>query len=285
MNDAIGHAAGLIARADSLIIAAGAGMGVDSGLPDFRGSEGFWKAYPALGSRGMDFTDIACPAAFRADPVLAWGFYGHRLNLYRRTVPHAGFGILREWATRMLHGAQAFTSNVDGQFHAAGNADDQVFECHGSIHALQCLEPCSDAVWSAAGFEPIVDEAACQLLNAPPHCPRCGGLARPNILMFNDWGWVDGRGAKRTTLERWLTSVTHPVVIEIGAGTAVPSVRHFANGIIRRFGGRLVRINPSDCAAPEGQGVGLALGALAGLRYIDQALKAMGHARMPAAQR
>ena len=39
----------LIAQADGLLITAGAGMGVDSGLPDFRGSEGFWGAYPALG--------------------------------------------------------------------------------------------------------------------------------------------------------------------------------------------------------------------------------------------
>lgn len=42
------HAASLIEQADALIVAAGAGMGVDSGLPDFRGAEGFWQAYPAL---------------------------------------------------------------------------------------------------------------------------------------------------------------------------------------------------------------------------------------------
>lgn len=278
MHDAIELAARLIAQADGLVIAAGAGIGVDSGLPDFRGNEGFWKAYPALGSRGMDFTDIACPAAFRADPALAWGFYGHRLNIYRRTVPHAGFGILREWAARMQIGAQVFTSNVDGQFQAAGYADDQVFECHGSIHALQCLEPCSDAIWPAAGFEPVVDEAARRLLSDLPRCPQCGGLARPNILMFDDWGWIDGSNDKRARLERWMTSVKRPVVIEIGAGTAVPSVRHFANGVVRQFGGRIVRINPRDCAVPEGQGVGLALGALAGLQHIDQVLKEMDHA-------
>ena len=45
----IQQAAEIVAAADALIISAGAGMGVDSGLPDFRGNEGFWKAYPALG--------------------------------------------------------------------------------------------------------------------------------------------------------------------------------------------------------------------------------------------
>ena len=75
------HAASLIANADALIIAAGAGMGVDSGLPDFRGNEGFWKAYPALGKAEIDFTSIASPNAFASAPQLAWGFYGHRLSL------------------------------------------------------------------------------------------------------------------------------------------------------------------------------------------------------------
>jgi hypothetical protein len=42
----ISQAARAIQKADAVLITAGAGMGVDSGLPDFRGDEGFWKAYP-----------------------------------------------------------------------------------------------------------------------------------------------------------------------------------------------------------------------------------------------
>ena len=83
-------------QADGLLITAGAGMGVDSGLPDFRGNEGFWNAYPALGRRRTVFSDVASPDTFVSDPLLAWGFYGHRLNLYRRTLPHDGFRILLE---------------------------------------------------------------------------------------------------------------------------------------------------------------------------------------------
>ena len=132
-------AAAAIASADALIVAAGAGMGVDSGLPDFRGNEGFWKAYPALGRERIDFAAIASPDAFARDPSRAWGFYGHRLALYRRTVPHAGFATLRRWRERAPHGAFVFTSNVDGQFQKAGTPPDRVVECHGSIHHLQCL--------------------------------------------------------------------------------------------------------------------------------------------------
>lgn len=88
----------LFSKADSLIISAGAGMGVDSGLPDFRGNQGMWRAYPELGKQRIDFTEIANPAAFKCQPHLAWGFYGHRLALYRQTMPHQGFNLLKQLA-------------------------------------------------------------------------------------------------------------------------------------------------------------------------------------------
>lgn len=129
-------------EADSLLITAGAGMGVDSGLPDFRGNEGMWDAYPALGEAKIPFESIANPDAFAKNPALAWGFYGHRLAMYRQTTPHAGFAVLRRWAQRMPQGAFVFTSNVDGQFQKEGFPEESVAECHGSIQFLQCTEPC-----------------------------------------------------------------------------------------------------------------------------------------------
>ena len=105
MDERYARCARLIARAEGLLVTAGAGIGVDSGLPDFRGSEGMWRAYPALQRAGLRFHDIACPDAFRADPRLAWGFYGHRLKLYRDTVPNAAFAILQAIAQRLPYGA------------------------------------------------------------------------------------------------------------------------------------------------------------------------------------
>jgi NAD-dependent SIR2 family protein deacetylase len=130
------QAAAWLRAADGLLITAGAGMGIDSGLPDFRGPGGFWAAYPALGRARIAFESIANPAAFASDPALAWGFYGHRLDLYRRTEPHAGFRLLLGMAAEKPHGAWVFTSNVDGQFAKAGFAAGRICEIHGSIHHL-----------------------------------------------------------------------------------------------------------------------------------------------------
>jgi NAD-dependent SIR2 family protein deacetylase len=125
----IAQATKLISEADAILITAGAGMGVDSGLPDFRGDDGFWNAYPALAKSNVKFYDIASSSNFEHDPKLAWGFYGHRLNLYRNTKPHAGFRMLRELAANKKHGYFVFTSNVDGQFRKAGFDPRRICEC------------------------------------------------------------------------------------------------------------------------------------------------------------
>lgn len=263
--DAIARAAERLAAADGLLITAGAGMGVDSGLPDFRGTQGFWRAYPALAAAGLRFEQIANPAHFARDPRLAWGFYGHRLNLYRATAPHEGFATLLRWAAGKPHGAFVFTSNVDGQFQAAGFADEAVAECHGSIHHLQCSLPCDGTIWPAADLVLDIDETACRLRSAVPLCPRCGRTARPNILMFGDGDWLDARSAaQEARLAAWRRRVSRPVVIELGAGTAIPTVRWFGE----RQGCPLIRVNPREHAVSRPADVAIPLGAREGLAAI-----------------
>jgi len=268
----IQRAADLIDDADALVVAAGAGMGIDSGLPDFRGPGGFWAAYPALGRRGLEFYEVASPRTFEADPALAWGFYGHRLALYRNTTPHAGFGIVKCWGDRMVQGCRVFTSNVDGQFQGAGFSDDAITECHGSIHHLQCSRPCCGDVWLAADFAPVVDDETCTLVNDPPLCPWCGAVARPNSMMFGDMGWINRRSKRQEVdLRRWVDKAARIVVIELGAGTAIPSVRHFSHRLVVNHGARLVRINPKEPAVPTQRDVSIAGPALAALQAVAAA--------------
>lgn len=259
----------LIEQADGLLITAGAGLGVDSGLPDFRGSEGFWRAYPALWRARLHFQDIACPEAFRTRPRLAWGFYGHRLSLYRQTDPGPALHILREIGRRVPDGAFVFTSNVDGQFQKAGFAPGQVVECHGSIHHMQCLDSCMGDVWSADSLEPEVDESACMLLSDLPRCPHCGSVARPAILMFGDSEWIDHRlRAQLARLQGWRSKVERLLVIEIGAGTAIPSVRLFGEG----QDAPIIRINPDEAKTDADRGVSLAMRGFEAMQGIASAL-------------
>ncbi|MEU4444958.1 Sir2 family NAD-dependent protein deacetylase [Actinosynnema sp. NPDC050801] len=267
MDQALDRAAELIEAAGALLVCAGAGMGVDSGLPDFRGAAGFWQAYPPYERLGLRFEELADPAHFAADPALAWGFYGHRLDLYRRTVPHDGFRVLREW------GARVFTSNVDGQFQRAGFAD--VAEVHGSIHHLQCVQPCTDDVWPADDVVVDVDPESMRATGPLPACRNCGGLARPNILMFGDWSWVDGPSRQALdALARWRRDQGRTpgrrglVVLELGAGLAVPTVRRQAE-LAAAASGALIRVNPREPEVRHGRGVSLPMGALDAITALD----------------
>ncbi len=271
--EGIAAAASALASAEAVLIGAGAGMGVDSGLPDFRGDRGFWKAYPPYERLGLSFVDMANPRWFVKDPAFAWGFYGHRRNLYRATRPHAGFALLRRWCAQRDGGGFVFTSNVDGQFQRAGFVEAQVLECHGSLEWDQCLAECGASLFPADPAEVTVgpDMRAVEPL---PACPQCGALARPNILMFGDGGWDPRREVEQAhQMERWLRGLRGAslVVIELGAGSAVPTVRAHCEGLASiRPRTQLVRINPREGNVPRG-GIGLEASALAALQALEAA--------------
>ena len=290
-STAVVAAVAAIAAADTLIISAGAGMGVDSGLPDFRGSEGFWNAYPPYRALGLSFIDLANPRWFVDNPALAWGFYGHRLALYRKTIPHAGFGILKGIGARMAGGVFVVTSNVDGQFQRAGFDAAAICEVHGAIEHFQCTQHEACGLWPASLDELDLDDG---FRAAPPfpRCVTCGALARPNILMFGDGGWVSSRTeaqaqrfsafergertdfAVATTSEvprrSILADARGVVVVECGAGTAIPTIRLLGEQLARR-GGTLVRINVREPEGPAGT-IAIASGALAALTAIAAAM-------------
>jgi NAD-dependent SIR2 family protein deacetylase len=272
---AIRRAAERIAGAEALLIGAGAGMGVDSGLPDFRGTQGFWRAYPPYARLGLDFAAMANPQWFQSDPGFAWGFYGHRMNLYRAARPHDGFAILRRWAGRMPRGAFVVTSNVDGQFQRAGFDPDRIAEVHGSIHWMQCTRFCGVGIFPSDPFEVVVDETTFRAAEPLPACPDCGALARPNVLMFGDWDWDGARSNPQTDrLGDWLRGIAAAgsearlAIVECGAGQAVPTIRRYCEQSADQAGGTLVRINPREPDVPRGQ-IALPLGSLEALRAID----------------
>jgi NAD-dependent SIR2 family protein deacetylase len=277
IDDSLDRAALAIAAADALLIGAGAGMGVDSGLPDFRGTEGFWRAYPPYQRLGLDFVSLASPRWFAEDATLAWGFYGHRMGLYRLTTPHEGFSIFNRWAARVSRGAFVFTSNVDGQFQKAGFAPEQIVEVHGSFDGMQCTRECGAGIFPGHAFDVEIDLNTMRAIHPLPSCPLCGALARPNILMFGDWGWDSERtDIQMHGLHAWIESLAGArlAVIECGAGLAIPTVRITCEKIAHQLEGTLVRINPREPDVPA-RHLSLPMGARSAICALDSRLGAL----------
>lgn len=261
-----------IHNARAMIVTAGSGMGVDSGIPDFKGGNGFWDAYPQYRKMGVTFADVADFHHLMTNPHSGWGFYGQRANLYRKLEPHKGFSLLLEWAKRYNLDTFVVTTNVDCQFQKAGFKEDQVLEVHGTVHHLQCSKPCSKEIWENVETFDVNEET--MRISSYPTCPKCGAVARPNILMYGSSMLYERVSTQEDNYEAFMerNGEGPTVVIEIGAGTWVPTMRQLSERLGRRSECKVIRINPGapHISAPH---FSCAAGALTALQSIENALQ------------
>jgi NAD-dependent SIR2 family protein deacetylase len=182
---------------------------------------------------------------------------------------------------------------------------ERVVECHGSIHHLQCTRRfCSAGTWESSALDLDGDYAAAVGVVAPvrvnvavdpttfradpntlPRCNRCQSVARPNILMFGDGGWLSERSdAQYHRMWEWIHTVHQKrgalVVVEAGAGKAVPTVRQMSEHVAEECKGTLIRINPTAAHIPTGTGystdykkISIHMGALDALTKIAARLE------------
>lgn len=250
-------------------------MSVDSGLPDYRGNEGLWNHYPIYRELGVNYEAMTRPSGFERDPSFAWGFYGHLLDLYRNTEPHAGYAILLDLVQRFGDRAFVLTTNIDGHFVKTGFHEQSVRECHGSIHRLQCLTPCSRVVRAATSYSPQVDRQTMRHLAPLPRCPSCMGIARPAVFAFGDSRYVwESCDHQASNYQAWKerTNGRRLVVIECGSGPTVPGLRREGEALARERQGSLIRINLRDWEITHADDVGLAGRAIDILNAIHSTL-------------
>jgi len=82
----IQKAAKLIFESKNLLVLTGAGISAESGIPTFRGPEGFWK----VGSVNYQPESLATNMTFGAMPEIVWEWYNYRRNLCAKSQPNAG---------------------------------------------------------------------------------------------------------------------------------------------------------------------------------------------------
>jgi len=245
-DEIVGEVACLLKRADAVAIFAGAGMGVDSGLEQYRGEDGLWTKSLEVNGVEIDYYDLMKPAAFKEKPELAWGLIGSRMNQYDRMPPHIGFSVLKELVNQKEH--FIVTSNIDEHFQKAGFNSERIFEFHGSIYNTQCMYHLECEVWKT----PYIKLEPDGITSYPPFpvCPVCNSDCRPNIHLFDDdlfSPFISAEQQFRYMDWREYISVEccSIVALEIGAGETLPTIRRYAE----RFAGvdyPLIRINPKD---------------------------------------
>ena len=162
----------------------GAGISAESGIPTFRGKEGYWT----VGSREYHPQELATHAAFQQMPWDVWAWYLYRRTVCRRAEPNAAHEALVRWDRAVGDRFAVITQNVDGLHRRAGSPDARTFPIHGDIELMRCANDCVPDRWPLPEGVPLlekgqaVDEATRALLV----CPRCGGMARPHVLWFDE---------------------------------------------------------------------------------------------------
>ncbi len=155
-------AAERLAGAARVFVLTGAGLGVASGLPTFRGIGGLWN------DRRVE--ELASLDGFRRDPDASWSWYNLRLAAYANAQPNPGHSALVELARLVPHFTLA-TQNVDGLHARAGSHD--AIELHGNLRTLTCTG-CRTA-------EPLAEPFDLADLRH-----GCGGLRRPAVVWFGE---------------------------------------------------------------------------------------------------
>ena len=261
-------------EAEAILVGAGAGMGVDSGLPDFRGKSGFWKAYPPLAKMGIEFEEMANPYWFTQNPRLLGDFTATGLIFIKRLSPIVVSIFYSTSLKKRNIPMFVFTSNVDSHFQKTGFEENQIMECHGSLMHFQCIEECGQPIW------PISPDLLLQinpdnlLAKEPlPSCPQCGSLARPNILMFSDFAWNSTRTyGQRQRFEKWIEKFKNKnlLIIELGAGTNIPTVRLTCEEVYQSAGNHFIRVNPGESECGLKNTLSLPMGAKDAIKAISQ---------------
>jgi NAD-dependent deacetylase len=156
--------ADLVRQRQPCVVLTGAGISTESGIPDFRSSEGVWARY--------DPAEVAHIDALRREPARVWEFYALRVDVLAQAEPNDGHRALAELEQQgWIRGV--VTQNVDGLHQRAGSRE--VVEVHGSLRKAECIH-CGVRV-------PTADALAS--LPLPP-CPECGEVLKPGVVMFGE---------------------------------------------------------------------------------------------------
>ncbi len=259
-------------NADALVINTGAGMGVDSGLADYRGNGGQWGQVESETDQSV--FEVVNPKAFLDNPTYSWRVFGQRMKEYAETKPHNGFAILRNWIDTYQLDYFCLTSNIDGHFQKAGFAEENIRELHGTLAYFQSSRPhLTKEVWKneLTGNE-ILENAAKGIF---PTCPVSKVMARPNVYMFRDDTYIDTRSKAQENkfklfLER--NKGKNILVFEIGSGPHVQTIRVKTRLLRTEYNANIVRINPKDYTI-KAPNIGIAKGGLEALTEIDNYVK------------
>ncbi|HTZ00295.1 MAG TPA: NAD-dependent deacylase [Rhodocyclaceae bacterium] len=244
----------LCAGARRLLFITGAGISADSGLPTYRGIGGLYDS--KLTDEGIAIEEALSGQMLALRPEITWKYIAQIEANCRGVRPNAAHEAIA-WLEARLPEVTVLTQNIDGLHRAAGSRD--VIEIHGTLHRLSCTD---------CGRRMEVSDYAG--LGLPPLCAECGGLLRPDVVLF-------GEALPQGAIQRLIAVLDQGVdlVFSIGTTSVFP---YIAEPVLYalRCGVPTVEINPGESRVSDHVRYRLRLGAAAAMDEIRRRLVQLG---------
>ena len=168
-----------------ITVLTGAGISAESGIPTFRGPEGYWT----VGSKVYIPQEMATHGMFQRQPLEVWQWYLYRLGVCLHAEPNAGHHALARMEQQLAGRFGLITQNIDNLHIRAGNSLQRTYQIHGNINYTRCCGPCSAELrllpdtLKKQRQERTLAADEIRLL----HCPDCGDWLRPHVLWFDEY--------------------------------------------------------------------------------------------------
>lgn len=167
-----------------IAILTGAGISAESGIPTFRGEEGYW----VVGSKNYRPEEMATFRMFTQMPDEIWLWYLYRKTICNNAKPNKGHEAVVELEKMYKDKFCLITQNVDGLHVRAGNTLDRTFMIHGNIDYMRCTKECTKEIYPIpddlvpkSKTDKVTDKDKKHLV-----CPKCGAMSRPHVLWFDE---------------------------------------------------------------------------------------------------
>ena len=214
----------------------GAGISSASGIPTFRGPEGFWT----IGSKEYHPQEMATYAMFSRQPEEVWKWYLYRIDMCSHAKPNDGHMALVEMEKHLQDRFTLITQNVDNLHLQAGNSDARTLQIHGNVFFMRCLNECRGLTYRIPSVlfprgkdQDLTDNDKKQLI-----CPDCGTRTRPHVLWFDET-YDEHYFRYETALN---IAARTDVLIIAGTSGATTLPNHIAN-VVYQQNGTIIDIN------------------------------------------
>ena len=246
-----------LSRKSRITVLTGAGISAESGIPTFRGPEGYWT----VGSRVYHPQEMATLAMFRRCPDNVWQWYLHRATVCHQAAPNPGHRAIAAMENLFSDRFTLITQNVDGLHPRAGSSGHRTFQIHGNVFQTRCAAACRPDLMPlpmdliGREKETTLTETERVLLT----CRNCGKWLRPHVLWFDE---VYDEPFFRFHSSLEVAAKTELLLVVGTSGTT--NLPNQVAGMVFQNGGTIIDVNPTPNPFSE-----LAL-RTAGGAYIQQ---------------